>query len=461
MKSLSGAVVILTMAAVVHPLARAAEPPPPEAAAPTTPETPHALAADAPAHAPAPPVSEVKPATDPATPEPTAEELEALKKALGADQAATPSAPASGAQGGAGNWSFNYSSAQNQAAQMLQSMNPEMALIADVAGAWFSSDDNLQLGGHDPKKTGFTLQQLEMSLGASVDPFFRLDSNIVFAQFGVEVEEAYATTLALPFNLQMRFGQFLTRIGRQNNTHPHSWKFVDQPLVHGKFFGSENNRGLGLETSWLVPLPWYVELVGSATDSVGDCCARSYLGGSGLTIAGPQDVLATAALKQFFPFSNDLSLLWGLSLQGGPNASGQGNRTEIYATDVYLRYRPVNDPGRGSLNLTAEGFHRRRQVPGAVLADAGYYAQLVGQFALQYELGVRAEGVSGVADDPLDPTWTGFAQRYSLQASYYPSHFSRLRAQAGVTLPPDGRDPIWSAIVALEVLIGAHGAHTF
>ena len=55
-----------------------------------------------------------------------------------------------------------------------------------------------------------------------VDPYFRFDSNLVFSQFGVEIEEAYATTLDLPANLQVRAGQFLTRFGRINATHPHA-----------------------------------------------------------------------------------------------------------------------------------------------------------------------------------------------------------------------------------------------
>jgi hypothetical protein len=421
--------------------AGAAAPAPDATLAPTTTEP-----------APQPPAS-TEPLPQPsASTEPTAEELAALQKALGADASTSPSAATAANVVGA---------AAQQALTSTAAMNPDIALIMDVAGAYFSSDENLQSGGHDPRATGFTLQQVEMSLGANVDPFVRLDANIVFAQFGVEVEEAVATTTSLPYNLQLRGGQFLTRIGRQNNTHPHTWKFVDQPLVFGKFFGAENNRGLGAEASWLVPLPWFVEVVASATTPDGECCARSYYGGSGLKVAGPEDVVATGALKQFFPLSDDVSLLWGLSAQGGPNPTGQKNRTEVFGTDLYLRYRPVDDPGRGSLSLTTEVFARRRQVPDAVLADVGGYAQVVAQWALQYEAGVRAELVTGVNDDPLDPTWTGPAHRYSAQATFYPSHFSRVRAQTSVAVPPDGAPPVVAAMLALEVLIGAHGSHAF
>jgi hypothetical protein len=356
----------------------------------------------------------------------------------------------------------------NPVQQALQSMNPDIAVILDAALAAYNTEDNLQTGAHDPATTGFNLQQLELSLGASVDPFFRFDANIVFAQFGVEVEEAYLTTTSLPGGLQARAGQFLTRVGRQNPTHPHSWSFVDQPLVLGRIYGGESNRGLGGELSWLAPLPWYVETVFSATEAGNACCARSFFGGDNPGVKTPADILYTGALKQFFPFDDTWSLLWGLTAQSGPNAAGRFTRTEVYATDLYLRMRPPNDPGRGSLSFTGEVFHRRRQLVGAVLADTGGYLQGVLQFNLRYELGARVEAMSGSANDPLDPGLAGTTSRASLEAAFYPSHFSRLRLQLNGGLAGDPAAPlgiggrtIFGAVLAVEVVVGAHGAHGF
>jgi hypothetical protein len=398
---------------------------------------------------PAPPPS-AAPATAPAGV--SEADVQALMGGLGADAAAakpTPQAsaatPAAGAGGGGG------------AASAL----PDIALILDVAGAWFSDDAPLQSGGHDPNHTGFTLQQLEMSLGSNVDPFLRLDANIVFAQFGVEVEEAYATSLALPANLQLRAGQFLTRFGRLNNTHPHAWTFADQPLVNGKFFGSEGNRGMGVELSWLTPLPWYVEIVGSGTEAVGECCARSFYGAEDLGVDGLGDLLYTAALKQFFPFTDALSLMWGLSAQFGPNASGNGNRSEIYGTDLYLRWRPVDSPNRLAISWQTELMHRRRQVPHDRLTDEGGYTQLAVLWTPEWETALRAERVTGVAGDPLDPEVDSPQDKYSAALTFHPSHFSRLRLQGSLGEPGDGRDPIWGALLSLELVAGTHGAHDF
>lgn len=339
--------------------------------------------------------------------------------------------------------------------------NPEMALILDVAGAWFSRDDPQQLGAHDPNQTGFNLQQLEMHLASNVDYLFRMEGNLVFSLFGVEVEEAYATTLALPAGLQVRAGQFLNRFGETNATHPHSWNFVDQPLVLGKFMGPEGSRGLGVEGSVLLPLPWYAEWVVSAQNVEGACCARSYEGANENVVKSPADLLTTTALKQFTKLSSHFGLRWGLSYQTGPNASGQDNRTEVYGADVYLRYRPTASQNRAALSFKAELLHRRRQVPHRVLTDNGGYAQLVWNMTPQWETGARYERVTGITNDTLDPDWTDDRERITLQATFYPSHFSRFRLQAfrDHLTWESGAD--YGAFFALETMIGAHGAHAY
>lgn len=417
---------------------------PPETPAPEEDVLAEALAEDAVDVAPAPEPVEDPPSEDPPD-EVSPEELRALEEALAADLADATPAPAMAA---------SPSTSTNQVAL-------DIAFILDVVGAWFSDEDPLQGGGHDPRVTGFNLQQLELSVGASVDPFFRFDANLVFGLFGVELEEAYASTLALPHNLKVRAGQFLTRFGRLNNTHPHAWSFIDQPIVNSKFLGGEGSRGLGAELSWLTPLPWYVELVGTTTMADGECCARSFYGGDNLGVHSPADLLYTTRVAQFFPLGDSLSLLWGLSAQFGPNASGHGNRTEIYGSDLYLRYRPPSATSRMSLSLQLEGMFRTRQVPDDVLQDFGGRGELIWEISPRFETGVRHELVSGVANDPLDPEWTSMRHRSTAQFTFRPSHFSRLRFQTSADMPSFRDAPIYAAMLALEVLVGAHGAHAF
>ena len=399
----------------------------------------------------------------------TPEEMEEIEKALEADakERARPNGDTSPASPTATNDSgvtpLKLPNAISGGTNFLN-----LSFILDMALAAFSSKEPLQEGAHDPTKNGFNLQQLELSVGSVVDPYFRFDSNIVFSQFGVEIEEAYVTTLDLPASLQVRAGQFLTRFGRINSTHPHAWDFVDQPFVMSRYFGAEGNRGLGVEGSWLTPLPWYVEVVGSATDAVGEATARSFFGAAAERVLSPLDFQLTGALKQFFPLSDDVSLLWGLSAATGPNATGYRNHTSIYGTDVYLKFRPITSASSQQVTLQAEVLYRRRQVPEDVLSDWGGYAQTVWRFSnrwatgVRYEFGTAAKTLEGrVATDPLDPEWTAERQRITAALTYWPTEFSRLRLQAATDRAGWRSSPDYSAFLALEVVTGAHGAHAF
>ncbi|MBM4054819.1 MAG: zinc ABC transporter substrate-binding protein [Planctomycetes bacterium] len=135
------------------------------------------------------------------------------------------------------------------------------------AGA--STDEDVQTlfgGGHDPNQRGFTLQQLETTFEGAVDPYFHGQANIIFqidseGESFLEVEEAFLTSMSLPLNLQAKAGTFFTEFGRFNETHPHSWDFIDQPLVNNRFFGGDGLRNPGARIAWLAPAENYNELI--------------------------------------------------------------------------------------------------------------------------------------------------------------------------------------------------------
>jgi hypothetical protein len=342
--------------------------------------------------------------------------------------------------------------------------NPDIAAIADATAAWLSEDDPLQ---SVPDRTGFALQEVELSFQHAVDPYFRLDVFVGLSAEGVELEEAYGTTLGLPASLQLRAGKFLTRFGRLNATHSHSWDFVDRPFAFERVFGPEGNGAPGVELSWLTPLPWYVELIGSATEATGEG-ARSFYGEEELAIDSPLDFQNTLALQQFFPLNDDWSLLFGLSTAHGPTPTTRDGRTEIYGSDLYLKYRPITYGSFAQLALQLEVLWRRRQVPGDLLQDFGGYATLSWRFAQRWETAARYEYASpprnrdgDVTADDLDPEWTAERQRVAASLSFRPTEFSRLRLQGSLDLPDFRPDPEWALVLAIELGIGAHAAHKF
>ena len=344
------------------------------------------------------------------------------------------------------------------------SSNPDISAIADATAAWLSEDDPLQ---STPDRTGFALQEVELSFQHAVDPYFRLDVFIGLSAEGVELEEAYATTLGLPASLQLRAGQFLTRFGRLNPTHPHAWDFVDRPFALERVFGPEGNAAPGVELSWLLPLPWSVELIGSLTNASGEG-ARSFYGEEELTIDSPLDFQSTLAVQQFFALNDDWSLLFGLSTAHGPTSTTPDARTEIYGADLYVKYRPISFASAMFVALQLEVIWRRRQVPDDLLQDFGGYASLLWRFAERWETAARYElaGPPRNLDgdrtaDELDPEWTKERQRVAASLTFRPTEFSRLRLQGSLDVPDFRPDPEWALVLAAEFGIGAHAAHKF
>ena len=117
--------------------------------------------------------------------------------------------------------------------RIFQSLNPDVSAIGTIVFGYFydhvlkGKGNPVPRGGHDPGKTGVHLQEVELALQAEVDPYFRFDAFLSFAQFGVELEEAYFTSLALPAKLQLRLGQMYHKFGRHNQQHLHTFDFVD------------------------------------------------------------------------------------------------------------------------------------------------------------------------------------------------------------------------------------------
>jgi hypothetical protein len=383
-----------------------------------------------------------------------------IERALAADRAQKPVEPVAAAPAASPSPAPGLAGA-------VRSMNPDLSLILDVAGAYFSERHNLQAGAHDPTVTGFNLQALELAASAAVDPYLRFNGNLVFGLSGVELEEAYGTTLDLPWRLQARFGQFLHRFGRINPTHPHTWDFADQPFALSRAFGGDGGRGLGVELSWLSPLPWYVELVGSAQNAWGAETARSFLGDNSRTIRALDDFLYVTALKQFFALSDDWSLFWGLSSATGPNPSGRRNYTDVFGTDLYVKFRPITEQSFTIVSLQTEWLYRRRQVPADLLQDISGYAQIFWRFAQRWGAAARYEYGSPVwnlerrvGHDPLEPAIVANRHRTSGNVTYWPTEFSRFRVQISRDSP--GSSPgVWAAFLAAELVTGAHGAHTF
>ena len=369
-------------------------------------------------------------------------------------------------------------------------LNLSFDALMDVG--WSTASDPsqfLQLGDHDPINRGFSLRNAEIVLDGAVDPYFKGFGNIVLKldknnNTDIELEETYLQSTSLPANLQLKAGQFFAAFGRQNAQHPHTWAFVDDPIILSRAFGPEGLRNIGAQLSWLAPLPFYTEATlgvfngqggtafsfrnpGDSVAGVNRVHGRSTLDSN---LRGPGDLLYVPRVSSSFDLTEQQTLVVGLSGAFGPNETGSENRTQIYGADIYWKWKPANShAGFPFVSWQTEALYQRFEaaadapaaLPSETLRDWGFYSQVLWGFKQRWVAGFRgeyADGNSG-AYDPSD-VFRGERTRFSPGLTFYPTEFSKIRLQYNYDHGQFFGDEhsVWMQV---EFLLGAHGAHKF
>ncbi len=392
-------------------------------------------------------------------------------------------------------------------APTLRLVDISLNLMAAVGGSTEPDDvlGDLQGGGHDPKKRGFTLQQAELSMVGAVDPYFTGHLYLVAlldpeeGETIVEIEEAYLRSLALPAGLQFKFGTYFTEFGRINDRHPHQWDWQDQPVIHTRVFGGDGMRGPGARLSWLLPTERFFEVIAGVQNANGETMP-SFLAndevyeerpiGGRAFVEHPTHSLAdfvyTGRALTTFNLADDLDLDLGGSVVFGPNATGDGADTLIYGADFTLTWRPENaERGWPFFKLQGEfvarDFDAAAQVdesdplapvpvPGDSLEDHGGYLQGLYGFSPGWAAGMRVDWATG-SGDSYDGASQSFGRafdpyrcdrlRLTPMLAYHPSEFSRIRLQYNYDHSDHLDDDAHSLWLGFEILIGAHPPHSY
>ncbi len=358
--------------------------------------------------------------------------------------------------------------------------------------AYSSAPDlyNIEVGDHDPQQRGFNARNIELALDGAVDPYFEGFANIVFKldndnETEVEVEEAFMQTTNLPFNLQLKGGQFFAAFGRLNPVHPHAWDFADAPLVSGLFLGPDGLRGVGAQISWTLPLPWYSQLI---------FAGQNGRGGTGFSFRNPGDDgiffdrettdREARGLQDFvwiprWENSVDLSptqvVLAGVSGAFGSNETGANSRTQIYGADFFYKWKSAHaEGGFPFVKWQTEAMYRRFEAGRGVdqtfpvaetFHDWGMYSQVLWGFKKGWVAGVRGDYVHMQDSHFTDDLDRQSRSRVSANLTWYPTEFSKLRLQYNHDFLESNfflsDRQVDSVFLQFEFILGAHGAHKF
>lgn len=408
-------------------------------------------------------------------------------------------------------------SAQEPDPPRIRLLDASLTLLG--AAGWSTEPDtvlaDLQGGGHDPRKRGFTLQQAEFGLAGEVDGWLRAEAYLIAfpdpyeGETIVELEEAFASTTALPAGFAARAGHFFTGFGLHNVEHPHEWDWLDQPVIHTRVFGADGMRGTGARLAWHTPLGGAsARLQLDVQNAVGETM-HSFLaseeaweerpvGGRAFTereVHGMDDLLWTARAALQCEAAGTIEV--GASLSFGPNATGAGADTLLYGADfrwvcgavghddapsaAHDHGATADDFAPFSLQgeLVGRAFEAAAQVddsvpatpvalPATTLKDLGGYLQALWGFAPGWAVGLRGEyaGGSGASYDPATQTFSRAADpfradrlRLSPLLAFRPSPAARVRLQYNYDDTDALADAAHSVWLGFEVRIGAHEVH--
>jgi hypothetical protein len=323
------------------------------------------------------------------------------------------------------------------------SFNPDIGVIGDFRGSYTSEGK---------RNFDMYLNETEISLQATVDPYIRGDFFISFGRdpvtgkYGAEVEEGYLTTLSLPAKLQLKAGKFREAVGRINPMHPHALPFIDLPNAYVNLFGEEGLNDEGVSLSWLVPnKAFYQELTAQVTSGFSESPAFARSEGNHL--------IYLSHLKNFFTLTDNATLELGLTGISGPNDSA--HTTNIFAGDVTYKYKPVQLNTYHSLTWQSEFYYsNNHQTKDNSVNAIGLYSYI------QYQLAKRTF-LTGRYDYAEKPYNTSIKeQAYSLTFGWYATEFSKIEVEAKTT-DDNIASRFYQAWLRWIFVIGAHGAHQY
>jgi hypothetical protein len=331
--------------------------------------------------------------------------------------------------------------------------NPAISANGLLLGT-YRSEDNANPSAET--KTGFKVQEVELQATANVDNYLRANLVTAFEDTSTfEIEEFYVDAV-ITRDFSVRLGKSYINFGKHNFLHQHQFPFIDAPLVNLKIFGDEALNESGIGINYLLPLPWYSELIFNVLE-------------------GDNEVLLNGTSNNQFGYLLHAKNLWELnedttveasgSFLFGKNGAGTENNSSYAAGgSLTLKWIPSQKARYQQVEWQTEYIHSEREtgvnaglaaIPNPDEQRAGIYSYLKYQFAQNWWAQGRFdyygfEKALGEKDQ----------YRISGLVGFVPSEFSAVRVQYNYLDDKLARDE-HQVLLQLNFTMGSHPAHNY
>jgi hypothetical protein len=296
-------------------------------------------------------------------------------------------------------------------------------------------------------KTGLKVQEIELQFSANVDKWLNANIRFTFEEDEFELEEAFVDVLLFD-RFAIRAGQFFTHLGKHNLLHQHQYPFIDAPLANQELFGEEGLLEVGAGLNYLVPIPWYSELI------------LEILEGNNELFDAPlnDDFVYLIHSKNLWDLNEDTTLELGGSYVTGRNGATGGashSLSQAAGANLTVKWKPAERLRYKTLVWQTEYLGSWRET-GTGTPDenlGGIYSYLQYQFLERWWVQGRYDYLGLHRSASMNEK-----HRYSALVGYVPSEFSALRLQ--YSFLDDIRDE-HQLILQLNFSLGSHPAHLY
>lgn len=272
---------------------------------------------------------------------------------------------------------------------------------------------------YNPSADKFNVRDTQIILFSPIDPYTNVQISIDKPSNGpFDIEEAFVVFNKLPYNIQVRAGQFRPVFGLLNKTDTFQLPIVNRPEALARYITQDGFVEPGVNVSAYVPNPWDAAikldanlLSGLNTFAFDRHQGRNYDFAYMGTLSYSRDLLGSGSITA------------GASAAGGPGRGGPA-----YYGDPFLQVQYAPDQ-RHIWTWDAEGLLAEQQGAGNHGLKRGVYSLLDYNFWLRYHAGFLVD----VVDRP--DVATGTEAGFSPVLTYFLSDNMRLRAQYTHTTP--------------------------